>query len=99
MKRRLSQAGFIRTVDNEDWISNIVKIAKKALCVYASSSLHRLPQPQQSLPKGWKSPTQSLPIIDVLVDSSAGHERRSFMDGFSGYNQIKLAEKDQPHLS
>lgn len=43
MKRRLSQAGFIRTVDYEDWISNIVQIAKKALCVYASSSLHRLP--------------------------------------------------------
>lgn len=40
-----------------------------------------------------------LPIIDVLVDSTAGHERLSFMDGFSGYNQIRLAEEDQTKTS
>ena len=38
-----------------------------------------------------------LPHIDVLVDNMAGSalmSLMSFMDGFSGYNQIKMAPKD-----
>ena len=30
-----------------------------------------------------------LPKIDQLVDSTAGHELLTFMDAFSGYNQIR----------
>ena len=36
-----------------------------------------------------------LPRIDLLVDATAGHEMLSFMDAFSGYNQILMAEQDQ----
>ena len=36
-----------------------------------------------------------LPRIDQLVDSTAGHKLLTFMDAFSGYNQIKMAEEDQ----
>lgn len=36
-----------------------------------------------------------LPHIDVLIDSTTGHEMMSFMDGFSGYNQIKMVMEDQ----
>ena len=32
-----------------------------------------------------------LPYIDILVDNTAQHKVFSFMDGFSGYNQIKMA--------
>ena len=35
-----------------------------------------------------------LPYIDVLVDNTVGSALMSFMDGFSGYNQIKMAPKD-----
>ncbi|RVX11208.1 Transposon Tf2-2 polyprotein [Vitis vinifera] len=35
-----------------------------------------------------------LPHIDMLVDSTAGHPMLSFMDGFSGYNQILMALED-----
>ncbi|KAL5538544.1 hypothetical protein UlMin_045351 [Ulmus minor] len=35
-----------------------------------------------------------LPNIDILVDATAGHEMFSFMDGFSGYNQIRMAPED-----
>lgn len=31
-----------------------------------------------------------LPHIDSLVDSMAGHEMMSFMDAYSGYNQILM---------
>lgn len=36
-----------------------------------------------------------LPRIDTLVDLTAGHQTLSFMDAFSGYNQIKMYEPDQ----
>ena len=36
-----------------------------------------------------------LPQIDQLVDSIAGHKLLTFMDAFSGYNQIKMDEEDQ----
>ena len=40
-----------------------------------------------------------LPQIDTLVDSTARHELLSFMDVFSGYNQIKMKEEDQEKTS
>ena len=36
-----------------------------------------------------------LPKIDQLVDSTAEHKLLSFMDSFSGYNQIMMDEEDQ----
>ena len=32
-----------------------------------------------------------LPGIDQLVDSTTGHKLLTFMDTFSGYNQIQMA--------
>ena len=40
-----------------------------------------------------------LPRIDTLVDSTARRELISFMDAFSGYNQIKMNEDDQERTS
>ena len=46
-------------------------------------------------------PKDSYPLlrIDILVDSTARHQLLSFMDAFSGYNQIKLDEADQEKTS
>ena len=35
-----------------------------------------------------------LPRIDQQMDFTAGHKLLTFMDSFSGYNQIKMAEED-----
>ena len=35
-----------------------------------------------------------LPRIDRMVDSTIRHKFLTFMDAFSGYNQIILAEED-----
>ena len=35
-----------------------------------------------------------LPHIDIIVDNIASSALISFMNGFSGYNQIKMASKD-----
>ena len=40
-----------------------------------------------------------LPRIDQLMDSIAGHKLLMFMDAFSGYNQIRMAEEDQKKTS
>ena len=39
------------------------------------------------------------PRIDTLVDLTARHQLLSFMDAFSGYNQIKMEEADQKKTS
>ena len=40
-----------------------------------------------------------LPHIDILVDNIAGHALLSFIDGFSGYNQIKMVPEDMEKTS
>ena len=35
-----------------------------------------------------------LPRIDQLVDSTTGHELLTFIDAFSGYNQIRMNKED-----
>ena len=35
------------------------------------------------------------PRIDQIIDATAGCERLSFLDAYSGYHQIKMAVKDQ----
>ena len=36
-----------------------------------------------------------LPLTEIMVDATTGHEALSFMDGSSGYNQIRMALKDE----
>ncbi|KAM1146252.1 hypothetical protein ACFX19_038807 [Malus domestica] len=36
-----------------------------------------------------------LPIIEIMVDATTGHEALLFMDGYSGYNQIRMALEDE----
>ena len=46
-------------------------------------------------------PKDSFPLlrIDQLVDSTAGHKLLSFMDAFSGYDQILMDEDNQEKTS
>ena len=36
-----------------------------------------------------------LPFIDQVLDTLSGKQYFSFLDGYSGYNQIRIAPKDQ----
>ena len=40
-----------------------------------------------------------LPWIDLLVDSTFGHELLSFMDAFLGYNQISMHEFNKEKIA
>ena len=39
-----------------------------------------------------------MPITDMLVDSTANNELLSFMDGFSCYNKILIAQEGIPKI-
>ena len=46
-------------------------------------------------------PNDSYPLLRInqLVDSTAGHKLLSFMDAFSGYNQIRMDKANQEKTS
>jgi len=84
---KLLQAGFIWEVDYSDWLANAVLVkkenGKRRMCV-DFTDLNKA-CPKDSFP---------LPWMDILVDSTSGQELLSFMDAFSGYNQIHMNEID-----
>ena len=83
--RKLLEASFIREVYYPDWLANMVKKnnGKWRMCVDFTD-----------LNRAYPKDSYLLPRIDTLVDSTARHELLSFMDAFSGYNQIKMKEED-----
>ena len=85
--QKLMTGKFIREVYYPDWLVNVVMVKKAngkwRMCV-DFTDLNRA-CPKDSYP---------LPCIDQLVDSTAGHKLLSFIDAFSGYNQIKMDEAD-----
>ena len=49
----------------------------------------------RELNKATKKDHFPLPFIDQVLDGPAGKKLFSFLDGFSGYNQIQINPKDQ----
>ena len=49
----------------------------------------------QKLNKACPKDNYPLPRIDQLVDAISGHELLTFMDAFSGYNQIRMASENE----
>ena len=88
----LLKAGFIRAIDYPDWLANIVAVPKKNGKVWICIDFRDL---NKATPKD----DYPLPNIDLLIDSTAGHAMFSFMDGYSGYNQIKLVVRDKSKTS
>jgi len=84
---RLLGAGFIRTARYVEWVSNVVPVMKK-------NGKLRVCIDYRSLNSATPKDEYSMPVIDLLVDRSAGHSIISTMDGHSGYNQIWIADED-----
>ena len=85
---KLFAANFIREVHYSEWLANVVMIKKAngkwRMCIDFTDLNQACPK--DSFP---------LPRIDQLVDSTDGHKLFTFMDAFSGYNQILMAKEDQ----
>ena len=82
--RKQLSVGFLSVVEYPEWLANVVPVPKKDGKVRVCVDFRDLNK---------ASPKDDFPLlhIDMLVDSTAGHPMLSFMDGFSGYNQILMA--------
>ncbi|XP_039169970.1 uncharacterized protein LOC120294106 [Eucalyptus grandis] len=85
---KLLKVGFIEVSQYPEWVANIVPVMKKDGRV-------RVCVDYRDLNKASPKDDFPLPHIDVLVDSTAGFELFSFMDGFFGYNQIRMKDEDK----
>ena len=90
--RKLQEVSFIREVYYPDWLANVVMVKK-------ASWKWRMYVDFTDLNKACFKDSYPLPRVDVLVDSIARHRLLSFMDAFSGYNQIRMHEDDQEKTS
>ena len=89
---KLLQAGAIREVEYPEWLSNVVLIKK-------ANGKWRLCIDFTDINKACPKDNFPLPRIDLIVDATAGYELLSFMDAFSGYNQISMDPDDQEKTS
>src|ERR1051325_7755838 len=64
-----------------------------------SKSVHRITVDYRDLNKASPKDDFPVPHIDMLVDNTAKFNVFSFMDGFSGYNQIRMAPEDMEKTS
>ena len=79
---------FIRPVKKATWLSLIVVIPKKNGTIRACVDY-------QKLNAATVTDVFPLPFTDIVLDAVAGHEMYSFLDGFSGYNQVRMHPDDQ----
>ncbi|XP_074298915.1 uncharacterized protein LOC141629892 [Silene latifolia] len=84
----LLAAGKIREVSYPEWLSNVVVVPKK-------NGKWRVCVDFTDLNKACPKDPFPLPHIDAMVDATAGHEVLTFLDAWSGYNQIKMHPQDQ----
>ena len=75
-----------------EWLANVVLVKKEndkwRLCIDFTDINKACPKDRFPLPR-----------IDLIVDATVGHELLSFMDAFSGYNQISMDPNDQEKTS
>jgi len=89
---KLITRSFIREEQHPDRVANIVPVLKKSEKIQICIDYRDLntAYPKDEFP---------LPITDIMIDNTCGFERVSFMNGFSGYNQIKMYPEDERHTS
>ena len=81
-------ARIIFKVRHSEWVSNLVPVRKKSgeirLCVDFRNLNHALDKDNYPVPP-----------MEQLLQMVSGSELFSLLDGFSGYNQVLVAEEDR----
>ncbi|RDY13737.1 hypothetical protein CR513_01293, partial [Mucuna pruriens] len=85
---KLLSAGFVREVQYPTWLANVVMVKKP-------NGKWRMCIDYTDLNKACPKDSYPLPSIDRLVDNVAGFTFLSFMDAYSGYNQIRMHPQDE----
>ena len=99
-------AGFIYAISDSPWVSPVHVVPKKGGFTVIKNERNELIPTRTMI--GWRvckdyrklnTTTRndhfSLPFIDQMLDRLVGHPHFCFLDGYSRYNQIAIAPKDQ----
>ncbi|CAJ2632006.1 unnamed protein product [Trifolium pratense] len=89
---KLKEAGFIEEIKYPSWLANVVMVKK-------ANGKWRMCVDFTDLNKACPKDPYPLPNIDRLIDGASGCKMLSFMDAYSGYNQIKMNPSDACHTA
>lgn len=87
--KKLADARFISEIKYPTWLANTVLVKK-------ANGKWRMCVDYTDLNMACPEDPYPLPNIDHLIDSASGFKTLSFMDAYSGYNQIKMDPLDVP---
>nr|KYP49922.1 Transposon Ty3-G Gag-Pol polyprotein [Cajanus cajan] len=90
--QKLVNARFIREVQYTTWLSNVVMVKK-------ANGKWRMCVDYIDLNKACPKDAYPRPNINRLVDGATGHQIFSFLDAYSGYNQIRIYPGDESKTS
>ena len=82
------ETGFIYPISDSEWVSPLVIVPNK-------NGKWRVCVDYRELNKETQKDYFPLPFIDQILDTLSRKKFFSFLDGFSGYNQIQIAPEDQ----
>jgi len=86
--KKVLSVGHIREIQYPEWLANVILVKKV-------NGKWRMCVDFTDLNKACPKDSYPLPSIDALVDSASGCKMLSFLDAFSGYNQIKMHPRDE----
>jgi hypothetical protein len=86
--QKLLHVNFIYPISDSKWVSPLVIVPK-------NNGKWRICVDFRELNKGTYIDYFIFPFIDQVLDTLSGKMYFSFLDGFSGYNQIQIAPKYQ----
>ena len=89
---QLLAAGFIRPIKHAKWLANPVPVRRK-------NNSWRLCMDYTNLNSACPKEEFVLPRIVQIIESTARSESLCFLDAYSGYNQIKMAEADEENTA
>lgn len=88
----LIECGFIYPIDHSKWASPIVVVPKNNGKLRVCGDLKKV----NATTRRYHYP---LPYSKHILKRVAGKEAYSFLDGYSGYNQISIAPEDQAKIA
>jgi len=83
---KLLDTQFTFSIETTQWLSPFVIVPKKNVKLQLCVDYRKLNSKAKKFPF-------SLPFLDSVLDTVTKHEMYSFMDGYNGYNQVKMAKK------
>ena len=90
--QKLLNVNFIYPISDSRWVSPLVVVPKKN-CKWQICVDYR------ELKKATLKDYFLLPFIDQVLDTLSKKKYLSFLDGFSGYNQIQINLEDQENTT